>query len=399
MIFFHQSMFVRTSLVKPAGYDLHYSIGSDYDLIYRLYQDGRSFLYLPFVVAVCDAYGLSNRHMVASAAEHERIVSKYRKLALSERLYYIYLKTFLALVEIGYKIIPRGWVRRKPHPQPPLLKERGPGGEVISIITPSLNQAPFIERTIRSVLDQKVDFKVEYLVIDGGSKDGTIAILEHYEDKIRWVSEKDKGQSDAVRKGIAMSSGEIIGWLNSDDMYLPGTLQKVHDYFTAHPGCQWLYGRCRIIDENDREIRRWITFYKNVLMRRFSYKRLLVENFISQPSVFIRSSLFEKEGFTDPGLNYTMDYDLWLRLGRAATPGIINEYLACFRVHQQSKSRSGYRVQFCEEYRTHKKHHKGKILLFLHGLNILKIITIYWIMNRLSVIWVTLKTHISGRHE
>jgi glycosyltransferase involved in cell wall biosynthesis len=399
MVFFHQSMFVRTALVKPSGYDLRYRIGSDYDLVYRLYLEGVTFLYLPFAIAICDALGLSNRHMVASAAEHERIVRKYRKLTLPERLYYIYLKTFLALVEMGYKIIPRKWVRRKPHPQPSLLKERAPGGEVMSIITPSLNQAPFIERTIRSVLDQQVDFNVEYLVIDGGSKDGTIAILEYYKDKIKWVSEKDKGQSDAVRKGLAMSSGEIIGWLNSDDMYMPGTLQKVYDYFNTHPGCLWLYGRCRIIDENDREIRRWITLYKNFLMRHFSYKRLLIENYISQPSVFIKRSLLEKEGFIDTGLNYTMDYDLWLRLGRAAAPGIIDDYLAYFRVHRQSKSGSGYKVQFREEYRTHKKHHQGKILLFLHGLNILKIISIYWIMNTLSVIWVALKTYISGRHE
>ncbi|GEM_PF-510573 len=294
----------------------------------------------------------------------------------------------------------------QPHPQPPLLipakagiRKRGPGGEVITIITPSLNQADFIERTIHSVLSQKGDFDLEYIVIDGGSTDGTVHLLEQYGDKIKWISERDNGQSDAVRKGIAMSSGEIIGWLNSDDVYLPGTLQKMADYFTMYPACQWLYGRCRIIDDDDHEIRRWITYYKNFMMRRFSYNKLLIENFISQPAVFVKRSLIEKEGFTDPSLNYVMDYDLWLRLARTIPPGIVNDYLACFRVHDQSKSRTHYRSQFREEYLTHKKYHQRKILLFLHRLNILKITGIYSIMNVLDRFRHFFNPLISSHHE
>jgi len=279
----------------------------------------------------------------------------------------------------------------QPHPQPPLLipakagiRKRGPGGEVITIITPSLNQAAFIERTIESVLGQKGRFHLEYLVIDGGSMDGTTDILTRYGDKIKWISEKDSGQSDALRKGIAMASGGIIGWLNSDDLYLPDTLLKVSDYFNTHPECQWLYGRCRIIDENDREIRKWITSYKNLMMRRFGYRKLLIENYISQPAVFIKRDFLTGTGIMDASLHYTMDYDLWLRLGKAAKPAVINDYLACFRMHRQSKSATNYRRQFREEYETHKKYHRGKILLFLHRLNICKIISIYWIMSILD---------------
>src|ERR1039457_1571996 len=112
---------------------------------------------------------------------------------------------------------------------------------LISVITPSLNQAGYIEDTIRSVLSQKVNSGLEYLVMDGGSNDGTPDILKKYSDRLTWYSEKDRGQSDAVNKGISLSGGEIIGWLNSDDLYLPGALQKVSDYFRAHPDGLWLY--------------------------------------------------------------------------------------------------------------------------------------------------------------
>ena len=144
----------------------------------------------------------------------------------------------------------------------------------VSIITPSYNQRDFIERTIQSVLTQNID--LEYIVIDGGSKDGTLKVLEKYKARLIWTSAKDKGQSDAVNKGLDMSSGEIIGWLNSDDIYLPGALQKVIKYFEENPECKWLYGRCKIIDQHDKEIRKFITRYKNIISGKFSYRRLLI---------------------------------------------------------------------------------------------------------------------------
>jgi len=120
----------------------------------------------------------------------------------------------------------------------------------ISIVTPSFNQARFIRNTIESVVSQKISAKVEYIVIDGGSRDGTIDILNEYNERIKWISGKDEGQSDAVNKGLALSSGEIIGWLNSDDIYYPGTLQKVLDYFNENPDRKWLYGQCKILNIN-----------------------------------------------------------------------------------------------------------------------------------------------------
>ena len=258
-----------------------------------------------------------------------------------------------------------------------------PGVVKISVITPSFNQFVFIERTIQSVLQQKVDFSFEYFVLDGGSTDGTQEFLQKYENRLRWISEPDNGQADAVNKGIAMATGEIIGWLNSDDVYAHGALQKVIHYFDEHPECQWLYGRCNIIDEEGREIRRWLTTYKNYRIRKFTEESLLIENCISQPAVFFRKSAFNKVGRLATGFHYAMDYDLWLRLGKLSRPGIITDYLAGFRVHLHSKSNRNSREQFIEQYHIHKKYDKRRIYLFLHRVYMFMTIYGYWLIAQL----------------
>ncbi len=251
----------------------------------------------------------------------------------------------------------------------------------ISVITPSFNQRDFIEQTIRSVLDQEMDHELEHLIIDGGSNDGTIEILNKYNQHIIWISEPDNGQADAVNKGFRLASGDIIGWLNSDDLYLPGALQKVADYFTEHPDCKWLYGKCKIIDQDGKEIWKWITGYKNLGLRSYSYKRLLAENYISQPAVFFRKELIDELGSLNTGLDYAMDYDLWLRFGQKYPAGVINEYLSAFRRHSKSKSETDFTSQFLEQYMVAKKRNPGKMILSLHKFNIYKIIVSYRVMN------------------
>jgi glycosyltransferase involved in cell wall biosynthesis len=210
----------------------------------------------------------------------------------------------------------------------------------ISIVTPSFNQGDYIERTIGSVLNQTGDFELEYKIIDGGSTDRTLDILKKYEGRLQWISEKDRGQSHAVNKGLRQVTGDVIGWINSDDRYEEGAFERVCNVFHRDPDCQWLIGRCRIVDENDREFRRAITQYKNKWLDRYDYGRLIAEDFISQPAVFFRRSFLRDVGPLDESLHFTMDYDLWLRMGARADPVIIPEYLASFRYHTLSKTKS-----------------------------------------------------------
>ncbi|MFQ5736866.1 MAG: glycosyltransferase family 2 protein [Thermodesulfobacteriota bacterium] len=253
----------------------------------------------------------------------------------------------------------------------------------ISIITPSFNQAGFIERTIESVLGQGYP-DLEYIVVDGGSTDGTVEILKGYGGRLRWVSEKDKGQSDAINKGIRMSTGEIVAYLNSDDVYMPGALHKVADYFGAHPGVMWATGKCRIIDLRDREMRGWITAYKNFFLARYSYNILLITNFISQPATFLRRGLFDEFGLFDIHHHKVMDYDLWLRVGGRYRPGFIDDYLAGFRVYPQSKTSSSFEDTFRQELEVSRKYSHSRIINALHYLNYAGICAAYTVLDRLA---------------
>jgi glycosyltransferase involved in cell wall biosynthesis len=254
----------------------------------------------------------------------------------------------------------------------------------ITVITPSFNQGHFIERTIQSILSQEFDGELEYLVIDGGSTDNTLDILKGHGGRIEWVSEKDNGLADAVNKGLAMASGDIIGWLNSDDLYRPGTLATVLEYFAKNPDCMWLYGKCRIIDLNDREIYKSVTRYKNLLLKKYSYSRLLKENYISQPAVFFRRSLIDEVGKLRTDLRFALDYDLWLRFGRRYPAAVIPWYLSDFRRHPQSLSETNTARQFEEQYNVAREHGASRLQLGIHKFNVKKILCGYRVLSALS---------------
>ena len=252
-----------------------------------------------------------------------------------------------------------------------------PGQNIISIITPSFNQGEYIERTIQSVLQQEVNFPFEYIVVDGGSTDGTIDILKKYSARIKWISEKDGGQSDALNKGISMASGGIIGYLNSDDVYFPGTLQKVADQFMSNPEKMWLYGMARMINDQDVEIRKWISWYKKINSETFNYQRLLFENYISQPAAFFKKEAFDSVGAFDLTLHYAMDYDLWLRLANISPPVVIKNDLAAFRMQKHSKSSMNFKNLFIEQYLVHQRYDHNRWLLIKHRFTIALILMIY----------------------
>jgi glycosyltransferase involved in cell wall biosynthesis len=212
----------------------------------------------------------------------------------------------------------------------------------VTIVTPSFNQGPFIERTVESVLSQRGDFELEYLVMDGGSTDETLSILRGYEGRVRLVSEPDRGQSDAINKGFRGASGDVLAWLNSDDTYAPGALQAVVETLSGTKA-RWCFGTCRVIDEEDREIRRAVSRYKSWASRRYSMRRLLSSNFVPQPATFFRRDLFQEAGPLDESLHYAMDYDLWLRFARIAPPAFVPRPLASFRWHSGSKTGARYR--------------------------------------------------------
>jgi glycosyltransferase involved in cell wall biosynthesis len=254
-----------------------------------------------------------------------------------------------------------------------------------SIVTPSFNQAEFIERTIHSVLDQQGDFELEYLVVDGGSTDGTQEILERYRGRLAWISESDAGQVAAIDKGFARTTGEVVAWLNSDDVYLPGALEAVGRAL-REPGARWCFGQCRVADEQDREIRRAISRYKNWLLRRYSLRRLLTKNFIPQPATFFRRELLEQTGPLDPAYHYAMDYDLWLRFARVADPVFIPRDLAAFRWHGASKSSGGYGKAAWEAFAAARSHARPseRLALAEHFLHVVSLVAGYRLLHLLE---------------
>lgn len=221
----------------------------------------------------------------------------------------------------------------------------------ISIITTNYNTGKYIEKTIRSILSQKGDFQLEYIITDGASTDNSLEIIKKYDKEVKqgkwgknitykYISEKDKGQSDGINKGLKMATGDIVAFLNSDDVYTEGTLDKVVRYFKENPDCMWLTGYCRIIDENDKEVKKYVTAYKNFNLRRFSFEKLLIEDSISQPATFWRSRLHDEFGYIDESLHYSMDQDLWARFYSKYELHLIPEYLAEFRFTPEAKTGS-----------------------------------------------------------
>ena len=239
----------------------------------------------------------------------------------------------------------------------------------ISVITPSLNQGRYIEKTIKSVLDQKYP-NLEYIIMDGGSKDNTLSVLKKYQKQLFWYSGNDKGQSNAINKGLKKSKREILCFLNSDDYLLPGTLHKISGYFLKNKDAVWLTGKCRIVDENNNEVRKFITQYKNFFLKYLRFWNIFtVVQFISQPATFWRRSAVESVGYFDESLNYDMDYDYWLRIWQKYPLGYIDDYLSSYRVHKDSKAVVSPETQFKIENEIVRKYQKNIFFLFLHHLH------------------------------
>jgi glycosyltransferase involved in cell wall biosynthesis len=205
-----------------------------------------------------------------------------------------------------------------------------PGLPLVTVVTPSLNQGRFIRETIESVLGQRYE-AIEYVVIDGGSSDETIDILKDYGNRLTWVSEPDRGQASAVNKGWRGGRGGIVAYLNSDDTYLPGAVERAVSALRAAPDAGAVYGEGYHVDEAGRVLARYPT-------EPFNLDRLAETCFICQPTVFLRREVVERVGYLDETLQYCMDYDLWIRVGRVATFAQVSDFLATTRLHADTKT-------------------------------------------------------------
>jgi glycosyltransferase involved in cell wall biosynthesis len=201
---------------------------------------------------------------------------------------------------------------------------------LVTVVTPSYNQGQFVRETIESVLSQDYS-PLEYLVIDGGSTDGTLEVLKSYGERLFWISEKDDGQADAVNKGWRRARGEILGWLNSDDIYLPGAVSKAVAALQDNPSVAAVYGEGYHIDKAGNVLERYPT-------EPFSRSRLAETCYICQPTVFMRRSVLESVSLLDKQLKYCMDYDLWFRFARSHDMAHIPDYLACTRLYPETKT-------------------------------------------------------------
>jgi glycosyltransferase involved in cell wall biosynthesis len=258
----------------------------------------------------------------------------------------------------------------------------------ISIITTNFNTDKYLEQTIKSILSQKGDFDLEYIITDGGSKDNSLEIIKKYDKEIRdgkwgdrvtfrYLSEKDSGQSDGINKGLKMATGDIIAFLNADDLYTEGALAKVVTYFKDNPDCLWLTGYCRIIDENNKEIRKYITKYKNIGLERLTLDSLLIEDTISQPATFWRKSLMDEIGYLDESLHYAMDYDYWVRMEKVSHMHLIKEYLAEFRFTSDTKTGSSVDKTLAESRLIAERYADNKWIVFRQWISNLKRIIVY----------------------
>ncbi len=201
----------------------------------------------------------------------------------------------------------------------------------VTIVTPSYNQAGFLEETIRSVLSQEYA-NLEYFIIDGGSTDGSVEIIQRYSNRLAcWVSEKDRGQADAINKGFSRATGEIIAWLNSDDIYCPGAIHAAVSVLQAHPDYGMVYGDVISIDGAGQPF--------NVMKYgAWGLEALMQFNIIGQPAVFMRREAYEQAGPLDLSYHYLLDHHLWLRLAQIAPIHHVPEQWAAARFHAGAKN-------------------------------------------------------------
>jgi glycosyltransferase involved in cell wall biosynthesis len=246
----------------------------------------------------------------------------------------------------------------------------------VTIVTPSYNQACFLEETMRSVLEQDYP-NIEYIVIDGGSTDGSAEIIQKYESQLAyWQSQKDEGQTDAINQGFARASGDILAWLNSDDILLPGAVTAAVRQLQAYPEVGMVYGDCLWINADGKKIGNFPAAQTNLKKLRRGYVH------IPQQASFFRADLWKKVGPLDDSFYFAMDYDLWTRLAAEAPLLYVPELWAAFRLHGDAKSIAEDDRCWPEMLRVHYRDGGKKLSLMTLKYTIRKAVQPLWIWLR-----------------
>lgn len=254
----------------------------------------------------------------------------------------------------------------------------------ISIIIPSFNEFKFIGRTLDSIINQKYP-NLEVIIQDGGSVDGTYEIVQDYTKKypdiFRIESKKDGGQTNAINIGFTKATGDIVSYINADDVYMPKAFEAIVGSLMKHSEALWFAGRGKVIDKNGQEIAKLSTWYKNLLLYASSRFNLLSTNYLTQPSVFLTKKAYLKYGpFSGMKNGVVMEYELWLRLSKDSMPRVIPETISAFRISDGNISSIAYKDTLKEDEIIVKRFTKNKIILFIHKFNnLLRILTIKFI--------------------
>lgn len=242
----------------------------------------------------------------------------------------------------------------------------------ISVVIPSYNKVKFIRETLESIVSQNYE-NFEIIVQDGGSTDGTLEIIKNYAKKyprnIKWESKKDNGQLDAINKGMNRITGDILAFINADDVYKSNAFNSVAGFFSSRRDALWFAGRGIIIDEKSHEIAKIATWYKNIFLSLNLYFGLLVFNYVMQPSVFITRKAWEKYGPFIGTKEFVMEYDLWLKIGKIKMPVVINKTLSSFRIESLTKTKTMFTQLLAQDQKIAKKFTKNSLILFLHDLH------------------------------
>jgi glycosyltransferase involved in cell wall biosynthesis len=231
-----------------------------------------------------------------------------------------------------------------------------------SIIVPSFNQGRFLKECIDSILSQKTDNDLEVFVYDAGSQDESVEILESYGDQISWFSENDRGQAHAINKGLKLANGDIVAYLNSDDIYYRNAFTHVREHFETYPNATALYGKAHHLYENG-------DIMENYYTEPWDYEKLKFICYLCQPAVFWKRSLLKEFGYFNESLHFCLDYEYWLRIGKKHKFNYLDKhYLAGSRFHDDTKTLSN-RV---------KSHLETAKMLYNYGFNEG---SIHWLKN------------------